>query len=182
MYIAEVIGSVVASHKTENMNGLSLRIVRKLTTDLEPSETYAVAVDVIGASEGELVLVATGSTARQTQLIPLWIDRLRAGAVRSAVLPGNYLDRGAPAQCSLQIQILVAHQSAPVPSLRTLCPDVPDLEAVVLRFLDATSLAQALQQCRCADQWTQAEAALWWRAQTVRDGTQPPMQPTVEVS
>ncbi len=68
MYIAEVIGSVVASHKTENMNGLSLRIVRKLTTDVEPTETYAVAVDVIGTSEGELVLVATGSTARQTQL------------------------------------------------------------------------------------------------------------------
>lgn len=68
MFIAEVVGSVVASHKTENMDGLSLRIVRKITQELEPSDTYAVAVDVVGASEGELVLVASGSTARQTHL------------------------------------------------------------------------------------------------------------------
>jgi microcompartment protein CcmK/EutM len=68
MFIAEVIGSVVATRKTENMDGLSLRIVRKVTVEAEGSDSYAVAVDVIGASEGELVLVATGSTARQTHL------------------------------------------------------------------------------------------------------------------
>ncbi len=68
MYIAEVIGSVVASSKTDNMDGLALRIVRKLSPELEPSDSYAVAVDVVGASEGEMVLIATGSTARQTHL------------------------------------------------------------------------------------------------------------------
>ncbi len=69
MFIAEVLGSVVASHKTDNMDGLPLRIVRKISPDnLEPSDIYTVAVDVLGVSEGELVLVAVGSTARQTHL------------------------------------------------------------------------------------------------------------------
>ena len=68
MFIAEVIGSVIATRKTDNMDGLSLRIVRKIAPDLQPTEVYQVAVDVIGASEGEYVLVATGSTARQTTL------------------------------------------------------------------------------------------------------------------
>lgn len=68
MFIAEVVGSVVASQKTNNMDGLPLRIVRKISPDLELSDVYAVAVDVLGVSEGEYVLVATGSTARQTHL------------------------------------------------------------------------------------------------------------------
>jgi len=68
MFIAEVVGNVVASRKTDNMDGLPLRIVRKISVDLEPGEVYAVAVDVIGAADGEYVLVATGSTARQTHL------------------------------------------------------------------------------------------------------------------
>lgn len=65
MFIAEVIGTVVASRKTENMDGLPLRIVRKVTTDGHATETYTVAVDGMGASEGEYVLVAAGSSARQ---------------------------------------------------------------------------------------------------------------------
>jgi len=68
MFIGEVVGAVVASRKTENMDGLPLRIVRKMTPDVEITETYAVAVDVVGASGGEYVLVASGSTARQTHL------------------------------------------------------------------------------------------------------------------
>jgi ethanolamine utilization protein EutN len=69
VFIAEVLGSVVAGHKTDNMDGLSLRIVRKISPDnLESGDAYTVAVDVLGVSEGEWVLVATGSTARQTHL------------------------------------------------------------------------------------------------------------------
>jgi microcompartment protein CcmK/EutM len=68
MFIAEVVGIVVATRKTGNMDGLPLRIVRKITPEVEPTETYAVAVDVVGASDGEYVLVASGSTARQTYL------------------------------------------------------------------------------------------------------------------
>ncbi len=68
MFIAEVVGSVIATRKTDNMGGLSLRIVRILTPNMQLADNYTVVVDVIGANTGELVLIATGSTARQTQL------------------------------------------------------------------------------------------------------------------
>jgi microcompartment protein CcmK/EutM len=68
MYIAEVIGSVVATRKTTNMERLPLRLVRRVTTDLSLTETYAVVVDVIGADTGEYVLITTGSSARNTHL------------------------------------------------------------------------------------------------------------------
>jgi microcompartment protein CcmK/EutM len=68
MFVGEVVGSVIATRQTENMQGLALRIVRMVTTSAQSTDDYNVAVDVIGANEGELVLVATGSTARQTHL------------------------------------------------------------------------------------------------------------------
>jgi microcompartment protein CcmK/EutM len=68
MIIAEVIGTVVAAQHTDNMDGLPLRIVRKVTPDAETTDAYTVAVDVIGASEGEYVLVTSGSAARQSHL------------------------------------------------------------------------------------------------------------------
>lgn len=66
MFIGQIVGSVIATHKTTNMDSLALRLVRKIAVDGKPSPTYMVVADVLNASEGEYVLVATGSTARQT--------------------------------------------------------------------------------------------------------------------
>ncbi len=68
MVIGMVVGSVVASQKTPSMDGLPLRIVRRVTPDGKLTDTYMVAVDAIGAANGEYVLAASGSTARQTTL------------------------------------------------------------------------------------------------------------------
>jgi microcompartment protein CcmK/EutM len=68
MVIGVVIGSVVASHKTSSMDGLPLRIVRRIAPDGKWTDAYMVAVDAIGADTGEYVLTANGSTARQTTL------------------------------------------------------------------------------------------------------------------
>lgn len=68
MIIGEVIGTVVATRKTDTIEGLPLRLVRKLTVTTTPTDSYVAAVDVVGASEGELVLVASGSACRQTHL------------------------------------------------------------------------------------------------------------------
>lgn len=68
MVIGEVIGTVVATQKTANMQGLPLRIVRKLTVAAAPTATFMIAVDVVGASDGEFVLVSSGSAARNTHL------------------------------------------------------------------------------------------------------------------
>jgi ethanolamine utilization protein EutN/carbon dioxide concentrating mechanism protein CcmL len=68
MVIGEVIGTVVSTRKTDNMQGLPLRIVRRLTAEAILTDSCIVAVDVVGASEGELVLVTSGSAARNTHL------------------------------------------------------------------------------------------------------------------
>ena len=59
--------------------------------------------------------------------------------------------------------------------------DVPaDLERVILRcldkrpedrFQDVDSLEQALMECAAANQWTQADAARWWREYESSDVT-----------
>lgn len=68
MFIGEVIGTVVATQKTTNMEGLPLRLVRKLNVDDTPTATVVVAVDLLGADGGERVLVTSGSPARQTKV------------------------------------------------------------------------------------------------------------------
>lgn len=68
MFIAEVVGSVIATQKTDSMEGTSLRIVQRVTPSGHKTDSYSVVVDVVGANEGEYVLVASGSTARQTDI------------------------------------------------------------------------------------------------------------------
>jgi microcompartment protein CcmK/EutM len=68
MVIGMVVGSVVASQKTASMDSLPLRIVRRVTPEGKLTDTYMVAVDAVGVANGEYVLAASGSTARQTTL------------------------------------------------------------------------------------------------------------------
>jgi len=68
MVIGIVVGSVVASQKTASMDGLALRIIRRVTPEGQLTDSYLVAVDAVGAANGEYVLAANGSTARQTAL------------------------------------------------------------------------------------------------------------------
>ncbi len=66
MKMGRVVGSVVATRKDEKLEGLKLLLVRDLDVDLAPEKGYIVAVDAVGAGAGEVVLYATGSSARQT--------------------------------------------------------------------------------------------------------------------
>ncbi|MEO6443645.1 MAG: EutN/CcmL family microcompartment protein [Gemmatimonadaceae bacterium] len=66
MKLARVIGSVVSTRKDESLESLTLLIVENLTTGLEREGGYVVAVDSVGAGVGEVVLYATGSSARLT--------------------------------------------------------------------------------------------------------------------
>ena len=69
--MAEVIGQVVATKKDESMLGRKLLLVRpKLVDESDPSRfrdgaNTIVAVDTVGAGEGELVMFCQGSSARQ---------------------------------------------------------------------------------------------------------------------
>ena len=66
MHIACVIGTTVATIKDEKLTGRKLLIVREADTTGKVSGKPFVAVDTVDAGEGDLVLIATGSSARQT--------------------------------------------------------------------------------------------------------------------
>jgi len=68
MILGKVIGTVWSTKKDENLVGSKLLIVRQLSLDFKEKENFVVAVDSVGAGEGEIVLVATGSSARQTNI------------------------------------------------------------------------------------------------------------------
>jgi microcompartment protein CcmK/EutM len=66
MLLGKVIGTVVATRKDEKLAGLKLLVVQQLGVDGQASANYVVAVDAVGAGVGEVVLYASGSSARQT--------------------------------------------------------------------------------------------------------------------
>lgn len=66
MKLGRIIGTVVASRKDPSLDSLKLLIVVNLSTTLEREGGYVVAVDSVGAGVGEVILYATGSSARQT--------------------------------------------------------------------------------------------------------------------
>lgn len=68
MFLGRVIGTVWSTKKDENLVGAKFLIVRQLDLDYNEKENFVVAVDSVGAGEGEVVLVATGSSSRQTSI------------------------------------------------------------------------------------------------------------------
>lgn len=68
MRIARVIGSAVSTIKADSLHGTKLLVIRYANPQNELEGKPFVAVDVVGAGEGELVLISEGSAARQTSL------------------------------------------------------------------------------------------------------------------
>jgi microcompartment protein CcmK/EutM len=68
MVLGRVIGTLVASRKEPTLEGLKLLVVRACDVDGNPLSGIAIAVDAVGAGIGEVVLYASGSSARQTQV------------------------------------------------------------------------------------------------------------------
>lgn len=67
MYAAKVIGTVVCTRKDQKMEGLKMLVVQPVgVLTLENESKPVVAIDAVGAGEGEIVLVVGGSSARQT--------------------------------------------------------------------------------------------------------------------
>jgi ethanolamine utilization protein EutN len=69
MFIAKVIGNIVATQKNEKFHGMKLLLVQPYITReraLVASGSSVVAVDSVGAGLGECVLFTQGSSARLT--------------------------------------------------------------------------------------------------------------------
>lgn len=68
MTIGKVIGTVVCTQKTPTLEGVKFQLVQPLSpTDMATTGNPLVAIDAIGAGRNEIVLLASGSSARQTQ-------------------------------------------------------------------------------------------------------------------
>ncbi|MCP5095259.1 MAG: EutN/CcmL family microcompartment protein [Chloroflexi bacterium] len=66
MFLGKVVGTLVATQKEASLDGLKFLVVRRLTIENEEESGYVVAADAVGAGVDEVVMVATGSSARQT--------------------------------------------------------------------------------------------------------------------
>ena len=68
MILGKVVGTVWATRKDEQLVGMKLQIVQHVELDYSLKSSFVVAVDSVGAGVGEIVLIAQGSSARQTKL------------------------------------------------------------------------------------------------------------------
>jgi microcompartment protein CcmK/EutM len=92
MFLGRVIGTVWATRKEERLDGLKLLIVREVDLELKPKSNITIAADIVQAGVGEIVLVSTGSAARQSPLV----DKKPVDALVCAVVDNlSFQDFGA---------------------------------------------------------------------------------------
>ena len=67
MQLARVKGTVVSTNKAEKLNGLKLQLIKPIDIETwQEKGGLLVAIDAVGAGEGEVVMVVSGSSSRQT--------------------------------------------------------------------------------------------------------------------
>jgi microcompartment protein CcmK/EutM len=88
MFLGRVIGTLVATQKEASLDGLKFLVVRRLTMDNQDERGYVVAADAVGAGLDEVVMVATGSSARQTVMT----DKRPCDAVIMAIVDSWEVD------------------------------------------------------------------------------------------
>lgn len=67
MQLAKVVGTVVSTRKESSLDGLKFLMVRPVDEEGRETGSILVAADAVGAGPEEIVLIASGSSARQTQ-------------------------------------------------------------------------------------------------------------------
>jgi microcompartment protein CcmK/EutM len=82
MFLGKVVGTLVATQKEASLDGLKFLVVRRLTVDNKEESGYVIAADAVGAGLHEVVMVATGSSARQTK----YTDKRPCDAVIMAIV------------------------------------------------------------------------------------------------
>jgi len=68
MKMVKVIGSVTSTIKDDSLKGVKLLFVQMVNIDLTERNDFYIAIDTVGLGEGELGLIATGSTAKRTDI------------------------------------------------------------------------------------------------------------------
>ena len=68
MIFAQVVGTVVATRREDGISGAKYLLVQQCSHRGEARGRYHVALDVVDAGVGEMVMIAQGSSCRQTDL------------------------------------------------------------------------------------------------------------------
>ena len=100
MFLGRVTGHVVATAKDPSIKGQKLLIVEplKVAYDIdvnssgrfEPTGRAIVSMDSLGAGQGQLVLIAQGSSARMAKgLSKIPVDAVVVGIVDEAIVMGH---------------------------------------------------------------------------------------------
>lgn len=66
MQIGKVVGTITATRKEPRLDGFKILIVATMTIDLKPTGSHVIAIDTVGSGFGEVVLLVSGSSARQS--------------------------------------------------------------------------------------------------------------------
>jgi microcompartment protein CcmK/EutM len=82
MLLGKVVGTLVATRKDEKLEGFKFLVVKQLNVENQETGGYVVAADAVQAGVGDVVMYATGSSARQTLLT----DKKPCDAVIMAVV------------------------------------------------------------------------------------------------
>ncbi len=88
MTLAKVVGTVVSTQKESSMNGMKFLLLSKVDLKGKETDGFVVAVDAVGAGVGEMVLFASGSSARQTVVT----DKKPCDAVVMAIVDNWEID------------------------------------------------------------------------------------------
>lgn len=98
MFLAQVRGNVVATQKVGKVDGRKLLLVEPFVLEEKPKPQLKatgralVAVDTVGAGDGEYVLLTQGSSARNTELThDLPVDAVIIGIVDKVNLAGEVI-------------------------------------------------------------------------------------------
>ncbi len=88
MLLGRVVGTLVSTNKEPSLEGLKFLVLRQLDIAGGAGTGYRVAADAVGAGLGEVVLYATGSSARQTAVT----DKRPCDAVIMAIVDSLAID------------------------------------------------------------------------------------------
>ena len=69
MVLGQVVGSVVSTQKEKLLEGVKFLIVERIDpSSMNGSGEFVIAIDGVGAGEGEVVFYVSGSSARMTEV------------------------------------------------------------------------------------------------------------------
>ena len=68
MLLAKVKGSIVSTKKADSIQGTKYLLVQLCDQQEQLGKQFVIALDLVGAGVGEVVIIAQGSSARQTEM------------------------------------------------------------------------------------------------------------------